>query len=248
MTVGSEYVVLVTTGISWGLLTWGISGGIVSFFSPCTLPMLPAYMGYYLSTEQPPSRADGGTMLQSVPTTALRRGTLFGTVAGAGVLVVFVVVTATTVVLGNILTPIIPWLQPVVGVVLVVLGGALLTTMSDQLSLSISLPEWNEPTPRNFFSFGILFALAALACTAPVFIGIMLTALSTGGTSSIATVFVGYAGSMIVLFMGITAATALARDEVTRRLQTLTPYIERASAVLLLGAGVYILYYWYSTF
>lgn len=245
MTYGSEFVSLVTIGISWSLLAWGISGGIVSFFSPCTLPMLPAYMGYYLSTEQSPSRADGGTMLQSTPTTALGRGTLFGTVAGAGVLVVFVVVTAITVALGNVLAPIIPWFQPIVGVILIVFGGALLTTRSDRLSFSISLPEWNEPTPRNFFSFGILFALAALACTAPVFIGIMLTALSTGGTSSIATVFAGYAGSMFVLFIGITAATSLARDEVTRRLQTITPYIERASAVLLLGAGMYILYYWH---
>lgn len=235
--------------VSWNLFTWGLSGGIASFFSPCALPMLPAYLSYYLSagsTSTPNDavgsgiEADGGGSV----VTSLRRGVLFGGLASLGMLSVFAVTAAIAGVLGDMLTRLIPVFIPIVGVIVLGLGVLMLVNRASFLSRSVQLPEWGDASPKQFFTFGLLFAGAALGCTAPVFFGITLTALSTGGIAGAVTVLTGYAGGMIGLFVVMTALVAVAKDETARRIQSLIPYIERASAVLLIGAGLYMLNYY----
>lgn len=240
-------LVLVTDG-SWGLFTWGLSGGVASFFSPCALPMLPAYLSYYVAADTEdatiPTRAvarDGGRYA----TGALARGITFGGVASLGMLSVFAAAAIVTGVLGDVLKPIVPVLIPIVGAVVIALGVAMLAGRAGRLSRSISLPEWKAPSGRHFFGFGVLFALAALGCTAPIFVGITLTALSSGGVAGAATVFGGYAGGMIGMFVITTGLIALAKEETARQLRSLIPYVERASAALLIGAGGYMLYYYW---
>jgi cytochrome c-type biogenesis protein len=234
--------------VQWGLLAWGLSGGVASFFSPCALPMLPAYLSFYLSTESPAAAPDGGTAVGSQAGQSrgmrLQRGVLFGSLASLGLLSVFALTALLAGVLGEVLTQIIPLLIPVTGVVLIILGGLMLTDRAGWLSHSVALPDWQDPSPTQFYLFGVLFAAAALGCTAPVFFGITLTALSTGGIVGAMTVVAGYAGGMMGLFILMTVLVALAKDETARRINQLIPYIERGSAVLLIGAGGYMLYYY----
>lgn len=245
----SPVVPLAIGSVSWSLFAWGLSGGVASFFSPCALPMLPAYLSYYLSAGSSSVSdgkvesgigADGGRSVA----TSLRRGVLFGGLASLGMLSVFAVTAAIAGVLGDVLTRVIPVLIPIVGITVLGLGVLMLANRASFLSQSVQLPEWGEASPKRFFTFGLLFAGAALGCTAPVFFGITLTALSTGGIGGAVTVLVGYAGGMIGLFVVMTALVAVAKDETARRIQSLIPYVERASAVLLIGAGLYMLYYY----
>lgn len=235
--------------VSWSLFTWGLSGGIASFFSPCALPMLPAYLSYYLSADSvSPADSDTGTGLGTAGghsvTMSLRRGVLFGGLASLGMLSVFAVTAVVAGVLGDVLTRVIPVLIPLVGVILFSLGVLMLADRATFLSRSVQLPEWGEASPKQFFAFGLLFAGAALGCTAPVFFGITLTALSTGGIAGAVTVLTGYASGMVGLFVVVTALVAVAKEETARRIRSLIPYVERASAVLLIGAGLYMLYYY----
>ena len=236
------------TGLSWELFVWGLSGGIASFFSPCALPMLPAYLSYYLSTETTDNiTADGGIgaglYRSGSRQTSVYRGILFGGSASAGMLSVFGALAIITGVLGDVLTRFIPMLIPLIGVILILLGGYILVDRAGWLSYTVQLPELSEQSPKQFYLFGLLFAAAALACTAPVFFGITLTALSTGGIAGAATVLTGYGSGMVGLFILLTVLVALAEDEATRHLNSLIPYVERVSAVLLIGAGVYLLVY-----
>lgn len=226
--------------VSWGYLAWGVSGGIASFFSPCALPMLPAYLSYYVASEQP----EEGTVMSA--SSSLWRGTRFGAISGFGMLSVFVAVAVLTGIAGELLQSIISDFIPVVGIIVIGIGVAMLTDRAGWLSRSVSLPEWREPGVRHFLAFGILFALAALGCTAPVFIGVTLTALSTGGIGSMLSFFAGYATGMIGLFVVMTALVALAKEETARQLRSLIPYVEKASALLLIGAGGYMLYYYWT--
>lgn len=237
------------SGVSWGLFTWGLSGGIASFFSPCALPMLPAYLSYYVAadtTERGDGKPTGGTGTDGQTSFAsLQRGATFGGLASVGMLSVFVLLGVAVGVLGDLLQSLVTQIIPLVGIAVIAIGAAMFTDRAGRLSRSIQLPEWKEPSARHFFTFGILFAGAALGCTAPIFVGITLTALSTGGVASAATVFTGYASGMIGLFVVMTALIALAKEETARQLRSLIPYVEKASAVLLMGAGVYMLYYYW---
>lgn len=245
----STVVPLALGSVSWSLFAWGLSGGVASFFSPCALPMLPAYLSYYLSAESTSTTDRAaetgiGTGDGRSITTSLRRGVLFGGLASAGMLSVFAVTAVVAGVLGDVLTQVIPVLIPIVGIVVLTLGILMLANRASFLSRSVRLPEWGEASPKQFFTFGLLFAGAALGCTAPVFFGITLTALSTGGVASAVTVLTGYASGMVGLFVAMTALVAVAKEETTRRIRSLVPYVERASAVLLIGAGLYMLYYY----
>lgn len=235
--------------VSWSLFTWGLSGGIASFFSPCALPMLPAYLSYYLSAESVPATGgdtgtglgiDGGHSVRR----GLQRGVLFGGLASLGILSVFAVTAVVAGVLGDVLTRVIPVLIPLVGIIVLSLGVLMLANRASVLSRSVQLPEWGDASPKQFFTFGLLFAGAALGCTAPVFFGITLTALSTGGIAGAVTALIGYASGMVGLFVVMTALVAVAKEETAQRIRSLIPYVERASAVLLIGAGLYMLYYY----
>lgn len=231
-------------GASWGLFTWGVSGGIASFFSPCALPMLPAYVSYYLSTDSEQVQLSRGNDRVSAPRlTSVRRGVTFGVAACAGLLTVFAVTAILTGVLGNVLRPLIPLLLPAVGLIVLTLGGLLLVDRTRLVSITVRLPERAGPSLSQFYVFGALFAGAALGCTAPVFFAVTLTALSTGGMTGAATVIAGYAGGMVIPFIGMTTLLALARERTARRVQALIPLVERASALLLIGVGAYLLYY-----
>lgn len=234
--------------VSWSLFTWGLSGGIASFFSPCALPMLPAYLSYYLSAESVSASDGTGTGLgtdggHSVKM-SLQRGVLFGGLASLGILSVFAITAVVAGILGDVLTRVIPVLIPLVGIIVLSLGVLMLANRASVLSRSVQLPEWGDASPKQFFTFGLLFAGAALGCTAPVFFGITLTALSTGGIAGAVTALTGYASGMVGLFVVMTALVAVAKEETAQRIQSLIPYIERASALLLIGAGLYMLYYY----
>lgn len=237
----------VLSGVSWGLFTWGLSGGIASFFSPCALPMLPAYLSYYVAADVGSGSSEEQTAASTgwYPSSSLARGATFGGIASFGMLSVFALAAVITGVLGDVLKPIIPVLIPLVGIVVIGLGVAMLANRASWLSRSITLPEWKDPSARHFFAFGVLFAFAALGCTAPIFVGITLTALSSGGIAGATTVFGGYAGGMVGMFVVLTGLVAFAKDEAARQLRSLIPYVERASAVLLVAAGGYMLYYYW---
>ncbi len=49
---------------------------------------------------------------------------------------------------------------------------------------------------------------------------------------------------MGVVLLALTLSLALFQGMLVRHLKRLLPYVERAGAVLLIGAGLYIVYYW----
>jgi threonine/homoserine/homoserine lactone efflux protein len=56
--------------------------------------------------------------------------------------------------------------------------------------------------------------------------------------------FLAYGLGMGAVLMGVTLGAALFKGAVARALKQVVPYVERLSAVLLIAAGGYIVYYW----
>jgi len=56
--------------------------------------------------------------------------------------------------------------------------------------------------------------------------------------------FVSYALGMGAILITVTLGAALFRGAVARWLRGAIPYVHRASALFLLGAGIYLIYYW----
>ncbi len=93
----------------------------------------------------------------------------------------------------------------------------------------------------GFLAFGVIYAVAAAGCTAPIFVGIAALALSGGPVTAVVTL-AAYAAGMTVLMLAVTLATAAGRGSLLRRLSQDTGRISRAAGVLLAVAGVAQIY------
>lgn len=137
-----------------------------------------------------------------------------------------------------------PWLGLLMGLALVFLGLWLLS------GRWIGLPFLDRINIRpsgglaGIFLFGIAYAIASLSCTLPIFLLVVGGAFATEGLLSGVLQFVAYGLGMGMVITALTLSAALFKGALATFLRRLIPYIERLSAVLLVGAGVYIVYYW----
>ena len=101
-----------------------------------------------------------------------------------------------------------------------------------------------ERSLRNAFGFGMAYGLGSLSCTLPIFLVVVGTSLTGGRLLSSFSQFIGYAMGMGTIIFAVTIGAALFRRAMTRWLRLLAPYIHRLGALLLIGAGAYLVYYW----
>jgi len=97
---------------------------------------------------------------------------------------------------------------------------------------------------RGYFVYGIAYGLASLSCTLPVFLAVMGSAVALEGALAGALQFVLYALGMGLVISVLTLGVAFFKQAVLRYARKVLPYVQPASALLLLVAGAYIIYYW----
>lgn len=214
------------------------SAGIIAFFNPCSYAMLPAYISYVLGRETERRR-------KPAINSALE-GASFGAAATLGFLSVFIAVGAVVSFVGEGIRPFYPWVLVGIGAILITLGALWLT--GTPLYLHFAPRGRLKAAHISFYIFGIVYALAAIACVLPVFLMIVFSALSAGGFLSGLLIFLIYALGMGVMMIVVSMAVVLSKELLLRRFRSLMPYVHKVSAVILILAGIYILIYWYTTF
>ncbi|WP_433198666.1 cytochrome c biogenesis CcdA family protein [Nocardia sp. CA-107356] len=192
--VGDSFQQTAATGPLLLALGACVLAGLVSFASPCVVPLVPGYLSYLaglVGAEAPPATAAqagslGGTAVSEH--TAARTGRL--RVAGAaglfvaGFTVVFVLATAT--VFGVIQTMNVnrELLQRVGGVVTILMGLVF-------IGLVPALQRDTRMEPRRLTSIagapllGAVFALGWTPCLGPTLSGVMAVSAGTEGTTAV---------------------------------------------------------------
>ncbi|MEA3334764.1 MAG: cytochrome c biogenesis protein CcdA [Chloroflexota bacterium] len=97
---------------------------------------------------------------------------------------------------------------------------------------------------RNVFGFGIVYAIGSLSCTLPIFLVVVGSSLATSSLANSFIQFMGYALGMASVLIAVTIGAAIFRGAVAKGLRKVVPFIHRTSALFLLGAGLYLIYYW----
>jgi cytochrome c biogenesis protein CcdA len=138
-----------------------------------------------------------------------------------------------------------PYAGFLIGAAMIGLGAWILATDKTLSVLSGGPVAVNrQQSLGNAFLFGIAYALGSLSCTLPIFLGVVGTSLASGGLLFSFGQFIGYALGMGTIIFAVTIGAALFRRAMVRWLRLMTPYIHRVSAMFLIGAGVYLIYYW----
>lgn len=205
-------------------LSFALIAGVATFFSPCAYPLLPGYVGFYLSQTDGDGASLGG---------ALSRGT----VAGAGVLATLGALFAVAFRVGHATLSNVVYFEPIVGVILVVFGA--LVVIGRAPSLSVALPK-RRSSALGFAVFGAGYALAAAGCVAPLFVGVVARALSLPLTAG-ALVVGTYVGSVVALMVALTVATGMG-TVAAGQLAAYSERLERFAGAVMLVAGIGQLY------
>lgn len=207
--------------------------GLLSFFSPCVLPLVPGYLSLLVGLGAAPpgeGRAPRRRLL-------LLRALSF--VLGFGLVFTALGLTASWV--GQFFLDYGVWLERVGGVLLIVLGLHLAGWLElsflqreQRLSLSASGGHWGA------LVFGASFAAGWSPCIGPVLASILLLAGGTGSVQAGGWLLLVYSAGLAVPFLLL----ALFFNELWSRLarvQQLLPWVYRVAGVILIGLGILLL-------
>lgn len=228
-----------------GLLPFGYAfgAGMVTTVSPCGIAMLPAYVSLYLGAEEE------GYQQQSPLWRGARAG-LLSLVVTAGFVILFAAMGAILSLGGQSIINIIPWAVVLIGVSLILLGiwllagGHLYLALFSRLASQVNKPR--DSRVIGFLVFGVAYGIAALSCTLPIFLVVVGSALALEGFTAGLLQFVSYALGMGFVITIVTLSTAFFKEAVHRWLRRLVPVVARFSGLLLILAGGYILYFWFT--
>jgi cytochrome c-type biogenesis protein len=219
--------------------------GVGTFLSPCAVALLPAYVAYFAGLG--PNQASTGPPI-TPQVAAIMRGFRFGASASGGIVAVFAVFGLILYALrmmfdipSSLLVSGFGGIGIVVGILLVLLGILLFSGRAPTWTPRFVAPK--EKTVSSMMLFGGIYALASLGCTLPLFFAVLFQIIAAGpiGGSILLVAYVtGFAGFMFVA----TLLLAVAEEQAHRFLRKIMPYVKPVSGVLLIGAGIYVLYYY----
>lgn len=219
-------------------LAFAFTAGVFATVNPCGWAMLPAFVSYYLG-----SREEGYTG-RPLARRALE-GLYIGLLVTAGFVLVFglagVVVSAGL----HVVVRYMPLAALLVGVGLVTLGMWLLAGKSLPFSLPAPQLELESRNDRTVFLYGVAYAFASLSCTLPIFLAVIGASLTTAGAGAGMAMLGAYVAGMASVLMAVALSVALLKGTVARWFRALLPYVNRIGAILLIMAGVYLV--WYQT-
>ncbi len=228
-----------------GALPLGLAfgAGMVATVNPCGFAMLPAYLSLYLGANEEDFAKRSSLM-------RLLSALLVGATVSSGFVLLFAAAGLAISAGGSALLALMPALGTVIGAALILIGlwmlagRTLYTGVFERLASRVGDP--GTVSMRGFFLFGLAYGAASLSCTLPVFLAVIASSLATGGVLAGAGQFLGFGLGMAAVLMVLTLALAFFKQGLVKWLRRVVPYVQLASAVLLVLAGAYIIYYWSS--
>jgi cytochrome c-type biogenesis protein len=204
--------------------------GLLSFVSPCCLPLLPAYVGVIAGSASATDRSAGRLRLW-----------WNGLAFVLGLSIVFALLGATATALGNLLLLERPLLMQAGGVLVVIFGLQMLGVLRlGWLARELRLDPGrfaSQRGPLGAFLIGATFSLGWTPCIG-LFLGSLLTLAAQEQTviqGALLLVFYGFGLGVPFLLAGVLADRML---DWSRALRAHLGMIERAGGVVLVGMGV----------
>lgn len=237
----SDLLSALAAALPFGL---AFGAGMVAAVNPCGFAMLPAYLSLYLGTEEE-GFAERSAVRRAV------RALLIGVAVSMGFVIVFALAGGIISVGGTVLVGAMPVLGVLVGEALIVLGlWIFLAGRSPYIGilhrLAADLGDPRRVGVRGFFVFGLAYGTASLGCTLPAFLAAVGSGIAAGGVATGALRLVGYALGMASILVTLTLALAFFKKGVLKRLRGVMPYVQKVSAILLVLAGAYVVFYWWT--
>ena len=215
-----------------GAVAFAFSAGMVATVNPCGFAMIPAYLSLFLTNDKAPQT--GSPVLD---------GLRVGLLVMAAFVATFVAVGTVFQLVSTAVVNVIPWAALIVGLLLAVAGVGVLTGRHLGFR-SVQLRFKKDNSARSIVLFGVAYAVASVSCTLPIFLAVSSAATTADTVPEGIVVFGAYGLGMGAVLVALAIAVATSRQAIVGRLQGIMPYVERIGGWLLLGSGIFIVYYW----
>ena len=257
-TGGASPISINSAGGSMGaLVLWAGALGVLTFFSPCSFPMLPGYMTYYLGLRDSRNQ---------------RKAFMGGISAAAGIVLLFLGVAILVGLFGSAISQYVVYLEPVLGVMLVLMAILIILDININFGL-LTFPikkgmafskrtldkvrgkekvegeaklvkDIEEGGYVGLFLYGVGYGAAAAGCMAPVIIALILLAASQGTFLASVGIFLVFSLAMALLMVVITMALGHYGNSALQKLKVNPKTVKVLSSLVIMAVGVYLIAYY----
>ena len=234
----------------FNLYTLAVVAGIASFFSPCAFPLLPSYFSFYQTAQEDLAGSSASA----------RRGLRLGIAAALGVITFDLVLGIVIALLGSSVasslsisgpdpSQFVRYFRGGVGVVLLtlgigqIIGWNLKPRFVDAIAYRTRPEREGKRSPFvNLYLYGLGYNAAGMGCTGPILAGLIIFALTSGGTSLALTAFLIFSLTMGTLMLIVSGLVSASHQTLITGLKAATPKIKDFASVLLIAVGVFNIY------
>lgn len=213
--------------------TFSFFQGVLAFFAPCAVALLPGYIIAFISRSG--ERSPGMTK-------RLLRGLKLALLSISGIFVIYALATVIILTAAQLLKDYMIWITIGMGIILIIIGILMAVGKSFSFTLNVQ-----HSTPKSevieAFLFGIAYAIGALGCLFPLFLIVATQAMAAPSAFTGAGYFVAYFGGMSLMMIGTILFSVLTRDMLMKYLRKILPHMEMVTGWLLIVAGGYVIYY-----
>lgn len=211
--------------------------GIAAYFSPCAFTVLPAYITHYLTAQEKQEKAS--RFFQSL---------YLGFLGAVGIIVVNMIVGLVIAALGSAAPfhkdprddiPIVLGVRILVGVIITILGIMTVSGKTIQLPFLQRLTAKGD-LKKSMFFYGIFYNTAALGCTGPIMLGLMLYALSSGSFTTALLAFTVFSFTMGTLMILVTVLVGAFKGALITRISKSLPTIKMIAGIIMIIVGLFL--------
>ena len=213
-----------------GYIATVFGAGLLSFFSPCILPVLPVYVALLATDADAAASSAPRKLARTLAFVAGLSVTFFALGLGAGAL-------------GSLINN--AYFTIACGLVVIVLGlfyAGALNIPALQREARIQLPQgFNARSLAGAFVLGLVFSFAWTPCVGPVLASVIALSSQAGGALAGGALLLVYAAGLAIPFVVI----ALASDVLLTKLRALGPWLPKikvAGGIALVLLGLFLVF------
>lgn len=213
------------------LVSFSFLAGLQAFFAPCSIALVPAYIGYYVKQE-----TEETNKIQQ-----LLFGLKAGSFASLGLISVYVIFGIILALFGRLIAPIFPWIELVTGGLLLFMGSSTLLGYEFAIRPPVVIQTKSNGVKR-FYLFGMAYAFGAIGCTLPIFLLVIFQSLAQKGMFGGVINFAAYALAMSSLMIVFSLVSSISKSAMHKFLTKYMGALQKSAGVLIILAGIYLIY------
>lgn len=211
------------------------TAGMLATVNPCALPMLPAYLGWFITGDdvrQPPARAVARAVVVAISVTV-------------GFMIVFGLLGLAATAASAQVERYTPFLTPVVGASMAIMGVALVAGRTIKLPMPRLDRAGDGRGVLAMVFYGMSYAVVSVSCALPIFLAHVSLTFGQSWSTGLSQMG-GFSAGFALVLVALSMSVALTRGSLPAMARRATAYVSRASGVLLALSGSYLIWYGYN--